>query len=106
MKCAWRKHQSRTKKSSDITVPLELVDQQGRAFSSAPLVSDRVFDLNLVENSPIVKFYQEGITDGALGGVVIVNTEALVFHTVDLGAESVDPWVGSGGVSAIKQVNL
>jgi len=81
-------------------VPLELVDEERSTLSTASLMSDRVFNLDLVEDSAVVEFDQESISDGALGGVVIFNAETLLLHAVDLGAESVYPRVRSRSIGA------
>ncbi len=76
-------------------MPLELVNEQRGALGPAPFVADRVLDLDLVEHGTVVKSDQECVANGALSRVVVFNTEALLFDTVDLGAERVDARVSS-----------
>jgi len=81
-------------------IPLKLVDQQRGPFSSPALVPNRVLDLHFVKNGAVVQLHEERIADRSLGGIVIVNTEALVFHTEDLRSESVNARVGCCGIGA------
>lgn len=80
-------------------VPLEFVDQQWGAFGPTPLVANRVLDFNFVKNSSIVKLNEEGVADGSLGGVVILDAETLLLDAVNLGTEFINSWVRSRGIS-------
>lgn len=84
------------------TLPLELVDEKRGPLSTAPLVTNRVFNFNLIEDCTVVELYEESIADGALLGVVVVNTEALIFNAVHLGTQSINTRVSSRGVSATR----
>jgi hypothetical protein len=81
--------------------PLELVHQQGGAFGSPSLVANGIFNLDLIENCSVVQLDQKGISDRALRGVVVVDAEALLLDTIDLGAESIDAGVRRRGVGAV-----
>ena len=72
---------------------LELGEEQGCALRSAALVTHRVLNLDFVKDGAIVELDQEGVTDRALLGVVVLDAELVVFDAVDLGAESVDAGV-------------
>jgi len=83
-------------------VPFEFVDQQWGAFSTTPLVADRIFYFNFVKNGSVVEFNEEGVADGSLGGVVVLYTKALLLDAVDLGTEGIDSWVRGSSISAEK----
>lgn len=81
---------------------LELGHEQGSALSAAALVANGVLDLDLVKDGAVVELDKEGVSDGALLRVVVVNAELGLLHTVDLGTESVNAGIGSRCVSAGK----
>jgi hypothetical protein len=81
-------------------VPLEFVDQQRRAFGPTPLVADGVFDFNLIKNGSVVQLNEEGVADGSLGGVVVLDAETLLLDAVNLGTEGINSWVRSSGIGA------
>lgn len=64
-------------------------------------MADGVFDLDLVEDGPIIKFNKEGIANGALLWIVVLYTESAVFNTVDLGAEGINARISGRGVCAV-----
>jgi hypothetical protein len=82
-------------------VPLKFVHQQRSSLGTTSLVTDRVLDLNFIQNSAIVEFDQEGITDGTFGRVMVVHAEALILDTVHFGAESVNAGISGRGVGAV-----
>lgn len=86
-------------------VVLELGHEEGGALGAAALVADGVLDLDFVEDGAVVELDEEGVADGALLRVVVVDAESLVFDAEDLGAEGVDARVGGGGVGAGRCVN-
>ena len=81
-------------------VPLEFVDQQRRAFGPTPLVANGVFDFNFIKNGSVVQLNEEGVADGSLGGVVVLDTETLLLDAVNLGTEGINSWVCSRSISA------
>lgn len=58
-------------------------------------MSNGVLDFNFVKDSSVVEFNQESVSDRPLGGVMIVNAEALVFNAVDLGSQCIDARISS-----------
>lgn len=85
-------------------VVLELGHEERSALRAAALVADGVLDLNLVEDGAVVEFNEKGIADGALLGVVVVDAEILILHTIDLGAERVDAGVGGRRIGAVEML--
>ena len=81
-------------------VPLEFVDQQRRAFGAASLVADGVFDFNFINNGSVVQLNKEGVADGSLGRVVVLDAETILLDTVNLRTEGINSWVRSSGISA------
>jgi len=81
-------------------VPLEFIDQQWGAFGSTPFVADWVLDFNLIENGSVVKLNEEGVADGSLGGVVILDAETFLLDAENLGTEGIDSWVRGSSISA------
>lgn len=69
-------------------------------------MANRVLNLNLFEHGSVIQSNQEGVTDGALSRIMVLNTESFLFDTVDLGAELVDAGVRSGSVGANEIINL
>lgn len=63
-------------------------------------MSDRVFDLDLLEDSSIIKLDKKSVADGPLLGIMIVHAEALLFDAVNLGTEGIDARVGGCLVGA------
>lgn len=63
-------------------------------------MADRVLDDNFLELGSVVQFNEEGVADGSLLGIVVVDAKVLVLNTVGLGAQLVDARVGCGGVLA------
>jgi hypothetical protein len=61
-------------------------------------VPDRILEDDFVERGAVVQFDEEGIADTAFRGLVIVDTELLVFDAVGLGTQGVNAWVGGGCV--------
>ena len=59
-----------------------------------------ILDFDFVEDGAVIEFDEEGVADGALLGIVVVDAELLVFDTVDLGTECVDARVGGSGIGA------
>ena len=84
-----------------INGPLELVHQQRGTLFPPPLVSDRVLDLNFVQDGTVIQLDRNRVTDGTFSRVMVVNAKALVFNTGDLGTECVNAWVRGGGVGAV-----
>ena len=82
-------------------VVLELGHEERSTLSAAAFVANRVLNLDLVEDSAIVQFDEEGVADGALFGVVVFSAVFGLFDAVDLGAERVDAGIGGGGVGAM-----
>lgn len=78
----------------------EFVDQQGSTLGSPSLVSNRVLNLDFLQDSAVVQLNQKGVADGSLGGLVVVDAEAFVLDAVDLGPEGVYAGVRGSGVSA------
>lgn len=81
-------------------VLLELVDEQRGSLSATPLVAHRVFNFDFVQDSAVIKFDEEGVANGALGGFMVFFAESLLLNTVNLGTESIDAGVSSGSISA------
>ena len=79
---------------------LELLEQKRCALLPPTLVTNRVLDLDLVEDGAVVELDEERVADGALRGVVVVDAEALVLDAEDLGPECVDARVRGGFVGA------
>ena len=64
-------------------------------------MSDRVLDLNFVQDGTVIQLDRNRVTDGTFSRVMVVNAKALVFNTGDLGTECVNAWVRGGGVGAV-----
>ena len=64
-------------------------------------MTDRILNLNFIENGAIVQFHEKSVANGSLFGFVIFDAEPLVFYTVDLRSKGVYAWIGSGLISAI-----
>ena len=82
-------------------MPLELVHQQRSSLGTTSLMTNRVLDLDFIQDGAIVEFDQESVIDGTFSRVMVVNAKALVFNTGDLGTECVNAWVRGGGVGAV-----
>lgn len=82
-------------------MPLEFVHKQGFSFFASPFVANRVVNLYLVKNGAIVEFNEECIANGAFGRLMVINTEAVVLHTINFGAEDIDTRVGSRFVGTL-----
>ena len=83
-------------------VPLELVHKQRFSFLATSFVSDGVFDFHLIKSSAIVEFDTNCIADGAFRRFMVVNAEAFVLYTINLGAEYIDTRVGGRLVGALE----
>jgi hypothetical protein len=81
-----------------LDVLLELFHQKGNALRAAALVSNRIFDDNLVENRAVVQLDKESVSDGARRRLMVGDREVRVLHAVNLGAQRVDTGVRGGGV--------
>ena len=92
--------QRRRKKTRKPCVLFELVHQQRFAFFPPPLVTDWVFDFDFIQDRSVIQLDEQCVSDRSLGGIVVVDTELLVFDTVDLGTECVDAGVRSSGIGA------
>jgi len=66
-------------------------------------VAHGIFNLNFIQDSTVVKFDEESITDRTLLRVVIVDAEAFVFDAMNLGTEDINTRVSGRGVSTINQ---
>jgi hypothetical protein len=75
-------------------VPTEFGKQERSAFLATALVSNWVLDLDLVKHRVIIQLDVQRISDRAFFRVVVLDTEALVLYTMDLGTKCVDAWVG------------
>ena len=73
-----------------INVALELLEQQGRALCTATLVTDRVLNLNFVEDGAVLELDKKRIADRALARLVVLDAESLVLNAGDLGPQLVD----------------
>ena len=69
---------------------LELLEQKRCALLPPTLVTNRVLDLDLVQNSAIVELDEKRVADGALGRLVVLDAESLVLNAGDLGPQLVD----------------
>ena len=87
-------------------VTLELLHEERGAFATTAFMANGVFNLNFVEDGTILQSDGDSVANGALLGIVIVDAEAFVFNTCDLGAQFVDAWVGGRFVRAIEDVAL
>jgi hypothetical protein len=63
-------------------------------------VANGVLDFNLIKNGSVVQLNKEGVADGSLGGVVVLDAETLLLDAVNLGTKGVNSWVCSSGISA------
>jgi len=66
-------------------------------------VAHGIFNLNFIQDSTVVKFDEESITDRTLLRVVIVDAEAFVFDAMNLGTKDINTRVSSRGVSTVNQ---
>jgi len=66
-------------------------------------VAHGIFNLNFIQDSTVVKFDEESITDGTLLRVVIVDAEAFVFDAMNLGTKDINTRVSRRGVSTVNQ---
>ena len=82
-------------------VVLELGHEERGALGAAALVADGVLDGDLVEDGAVVELDEEGVTDGAALGVVVLGGVLGLLNAVDLGTEGVDARVSGRGISAI-----
>lgn len=111
-------------------VPLKLLQQKRDALLSPPLVSNGVFDLDLVHDGPVLEGQLDRVPDGALVGVHavagwgggerrgqkwarvrakeekdrLVDRVLLVLLAVHLFSEGVDPGVGGDVVGAGRHI--
>lgn len=58
-------------------------------------MSNGVLNFNFVKDGSVIEFNQESVSYRPLSGVMIVNAEALVFNTIDLGPQCIDARVSS-----------
>ncbi len=65
-----------------------------------------IFHHDLIEHRTIVQLDEEPIANTALLRVVVLDAEPLVFHTVGLGTEGINAWVGCRSVSAARNVRM
>jgi hypothetical protein len=75
-------------------VATEFGKQERSAFLATAFVPNWVLDLDLVEHRAIVQLDVQRIPDRAFFRVVVLDAEALVLDTMDLGTKCVDAWVG------------
>ena len=71
-------------------VTLELLHEERGAFATTAFMANGVFNLNFVEDGTILQSDSDSVANGTLLGIVIVDAEAFVFNTCDLGAQFVD----------------
>jgi hypothetical protein len=83
-------------------VPTEFGKQERSSFLATALVSNWVLDLDLVKYRAIVQLDEQRISDRASFRVVVINTEALVLDTMNLGTKCIDARVGGRLVVAAK----
>ena len=69
---------------------LELLEQKRCALLPPTLVTNRVLDLDLVQDSAIVELDEKRVADGALGRLVVLDAETLVLDAGDLGTKGVN----------------
>jgi hypothetical protein len=74
-------------------VVTEFGKQERSAFLTTALVPNWVLDLDLVKYSAIVQLNEQRISDRAFFRVMVLNTEAFVLDTINLGTKCVDAWV-------------
>jgi hypothetical protein len=84
----------------EVHAPLELVYQQRDSFGSPPLMSNRILYFNFIKHRPIVEGHQEGVPDGTLRWVMVIDAKSVIFFTEDLGTKSINPRIGGGGIRA------
>ena len=63
-------------------------------------MSDRILNRDLVEDSTVVQFDGDGVSDRPALGVVVFSGEGVILDTSDLGTEGVDSGIGGGSVGA------
>jgi hypothetical protein len=86
-------------------VPTEFGKQERSAFLTTALVSNWVLDFDFVKYRAIVQLDEQRISNRAFFRVMVLNAEALVLDTMDLGTKCVDAWVGGRLVLAAGRSN-
>lgn len=79
----------------------KLLNQKRDTLLTTELVSNRVLNSNLRELSSILKNNLDGVSNGTLLGVMVVDGVGLVLNTSHLLTEGVDTGVGSDGVVVV-----
>jgi hypothetical protein len=95
--------QKRMRRQDGHLLPLELVNEQRGSFGSSLLVSNGVLNFDFFKDRSIIEFNQEGISNGSLGGIMVINAEAFVFNAEDFGPQCIDTRVSSRIVVATWQ---
>lgn len=79
-------------------VTLKLLKQEGGSLLTATPVPDGVLDLDLIQDSAVIKLDKDRIADGPLRRLVVLDTESLVLNASDLSAEGVNAGITSGRI--------
>lgn len=75
-------------------VPTEFGKQEWSAFLATTLVSNWILDFDFVKYRAIVQLDEQRISNRAFFRVMVLNAEALVLDTMNLGTKCIDAWVG------------